>query len=98
MNQDNYLLDNNACREVYIILTRLNLYNRLPENLRKHIEANQNAEYDFEFNEKAPLFYQISNENTKVFLTYLFVKYINTNQADARYCKDTIIEMMKNEN
>lgn len=97
MNQDNYLFDKEACTEVYAILTKLNLYNRLPEELKKYIENNQNAEYNFEFNEKVPLFYQISNENTKAFLTYLFVKYINTNKTDANYCKNTIIEIMKNE-
>lgn len=96
MNHDNYSIDKNVCRELYIILTKLNLYNKVPETLRKYVEENQNMEYNFDFNENTPLFYQISNEKTKDFLTYLFIKYINTSEADATYCRSTIVEIMKN--
>lgn len=97
LNHDNYSIDKDVCREVYIILNKLDLYNRLPEELRAYIEKNQNMEYKFDFNEKAPLFYQISSNETKSFLTYVFIKYINTNKADMEYCKNTVIEIMKNE-
>lgn len=97
MNQDNYSIDKDVCREVYIILTKLNLYNRIPEELRIYIEGTQNMAHDFEFNEEAPLFYQISDNQTKDFLTYIFIKYINTSKLDAEFCKNTVIEIMKAE-
>ena len=94
MNQDKYLIDQDVCREVYVILTKLNLYNRLPEELREYIQGNQNINYNFDFNEKMPLYYQLSNNDTKDFLTFLFIKYINTNKKDEEYCKNAIIEVM----
>ena len=95
MIQDNYNIDKNACKEVYVILNRLKLYNRIPEEMRIYIEKNQNEEHAFDFNEKAPLFYQVENEATKTFLTYLFIKYINTNEKDAQMCKEKIVDIMK---
>ena len=97
MSQDEYMIDKDVCREVYIILTKLNLYTRIPEELRTYIEENQNLEHNFDFNENAPLYYQLNDNNTKDFLTYLFIKYINTNANDAQYCKNAIIEIMKKE-
>jgi len=77
------------------IIPELNLQN-IDEKI-EFFEENQNIEHDFDFNEKFPLFYQITNDETKRFLTYLFIKYINTNKLDAEYCKNTVIEIMKNE-
>ena len=74
MSQDEYMIDKDVCREVYIILTKLNLYTRIPEELRTYIEENQNLEHNFDFNENAPLYYQLNDNNTKDFLTYLFIK------------------------
>lgn len=97
MNQDNYNIDPNVCREVYVILTRLGLYNRIPEKMRVYIEENQNLEHNFDFNENIPLFYQLENSETKNLLTYFFVKYINTSEKDAINCRNKIIEIMKKE-
>lgn len=95
MNQDNYNIDKDTLKEVYVVLTRLNLFNRVPEEMRKYIEENQNKDHEFDFNEKALLFYQIENNQTKTFLTYLFMKYINTNEKDAKLCKEKIIDIMR---
>ena len=97
MNQDSYLIDKEVCREVYIILNKLNLYSRIPKELKIYLEENQNMEHKFDFNENYPLFFQITNDDTKSFLTYLFIKYLNTNKTDAEYCKNEIIEIMRNE-
>lgn len=97
-NHANYSIDTNVCREVYVILTKLNLYNRIPESLRNYIEENQNKAHKFDFDKNTPLFYQINNNETKDFLTYLFIKYINTNKVDLEHCKKTVIEIFKNEN
>lgn len=82
-------------REVYVILNRLNLYNRIPKEIQDYIEENQNIQHKFDFNEKIPLYEQLDNEGTKGMLTYLFIKYINTNHVDAQNIKREMIELMK---
>ena len=57
MNQDSYLIDKDVCREVYIILNKLNLYSRIPKELKTYLEENQNMEHEFDFNENYPLFF-----------------------------------------
>lgn len=93
----NFEINENAYRETYIILNKLNLYNRIPEKLRTHIEEKQNIEHEYDFNEKMPLFYQIENIDTKNFLTYLFIKYINTSAEGAENIKESFVDMMKEE-
>ncbi len=70
-------IDSNSCREIYIILNKLELFYKLPEALKDYITQNQNLSYPYQFDKNLPLFYQIDNEKTKACLSYLYLKYIN---------------------
>lgn len=74
-------IDPKALREVYIILEKLNMLDKIPLEIRKYLENEQDISHEFTFNEKAPLIFQIENESTKVLLTYLVDKYINNQKA-----------------
>ena len=71
------VLDKNALTEVYIILTSLGLYSRIPEEFQKFIFENKNNNYLFTFNQNVPLFEQLNNDTTCVLLSYIYTKYIN---------------------
>ena len=45
-------IDKNALTEVYTILTELELYNKIPNELQEYIYVNKNNEYKFSFNKK----------------------------------------------
>lgn len=92
---ENFNISPDSFREVYIILNKLKLFNRIPKEFQNYIEENQNLEYEFDFNENIELYGQVKNEGTKSLLTYLFIKYINTSLVDAQNLKASIIDLMK---
>lgn len=75
-------IDSKVCKELYVILNKLNLFYKLPEDLQQYISNNQDALYKYDFNTDVPLIYQIENENTKELISYIYLKYINTNMQE----------------
>lgn len=71
------IIDSNCCKELYVILNKLNLFYKLPNELKQYIQENQNKLYKFDFNLNLPLIYQLENENTRKYISYIYLKYIN---------------------
>lgn len=71
-------IDSKSCKELYVILNKLNLFYKLPEELQQYISNNQDISYKYDFNTDIPLIYQIKNETTKELISYIYLKYINT--------------------
>lgn len=71
--------DSRSCKEIYIILSKLGLFHKLPQELQEYIFKNQNLSYKYDFNVDLPLIYQIDNEETKACISYIYLKYINDN-------------------
>ena len=75
-------IDSKSCKEIYVILNKLGLFYKLPIELKEYIEKNQDLSYEYDFNIDLPLIYQIDNENTKAYISYLYLKYINDNEYE----------------
>lgn len=70
-------IDSKSCKEIYVILNKLGLFYKLPEGLKEYISKNQSLSYQYDFDRDLPLIYQINNEKTKDYISYLYLKYIN---------------------
>lgn len=81
---------NVAYAESNVILKKLNLINKLPENIRKILES-FDGKCDFEFDENIPIFEQVKNEETSDVLMYLYIKYICEDEEE----KKQIMEYVK---
>lgn len=77
-------IDSKSCKEIYVILNKLGLFYKLPRELKEYISENQSSSYEYDFNIDLPLIYQINNEKTKEYISYLFLKYINDNDDEKR--------------
>lgn len=77
-------IDSKSCKEIYVILNKLGLLYKLPIELREYISENQSLSYEYDFNIDLPLVYQMNNEKTKEYISYLFLKYINDNDDEKR--------------
>lgn len=82
--EGNRTIDSKSCKEIYVILNKLGLFYKLPIELREYISENQSLSYEYDFNIDLPLIYQINNEKTKEYISYLFLKYINDNDDEKR--------------
>ena len=71
------VIDSKSCKEIYVILNKLDLFYKLPIELKEYIFKNQDLSYKYDFNIDLPLIYQIDNEKTKAYISYLYLKYIN---------------------
>jgi len=80
-----------AYYEVYIILKELELLDKLPIEIKEILTSNVVNSYKFSFNREIPLYEQIENEETKVLISYLYLKYINKNIEE----KNILIEKYK---
>ena len=70
-------IDPKCCTELYVILNKLNLFYKLPEDLKKYILENRDKLYKYDFNSSLPLIYQIENQNTKKYMKNLYKKYLS---------------------
>ena len=43
-------VDSKSCKEIYIILNKLGLFYKLPEEIKKYISDNQSETYEYDFN------------------------------------------------
>ena len=75
-------MDSQSCKEIYVILNKLGLFYKLPEKLREYIAENQSLSHEYDFDANLPLFYQIDNEKTKAYISYIYLKYINDNEEE----------------
>ena len=75
--EDVKIIDSKSCKEIYVILNKLGLFYKLPEELKEFISKNQSLSYEYDFDRDLPLIYQINNEKTKAYISYLYLKYIN---------------------
>lgn len=89
------IIDSKSCRELYVILNKLNLFYKLPMELRKYILENQDKLYEYDFDSNLPLIYQIENENTKRYISYLYLKYINDSLEEKKMLLDKFEENEK---
>ena len=69
---------------VYSILTELDLFNKIPTDKQNYI-INNKANYKCIFNKNIPLQSQVSDKETMVVLSYLFLKYINDKTDTKKY-------------
>ena len=85
------LIDVDVINESYIVLEKLELLHKLPENVLSFLKSNLDENYSFTINPDMPLDLQINNENTKAYISYLFLKYIN----DSKEEKELLLNMYK---
>lgn len=79
------ILLKNEYSEVYIILTKLNLFDQLPIKVQEMIANNKIDDYIFDFNEDIPLYEQVDNTETLALLSYIYVKYLCNDESEKRY-------------
>ena len=82
------LIDIDVINESYIVLEKLNLLEKIPEDVLNYLKANVVENYSFTVDVNIPLDLQIENENTKVYLSYLFLKYINDQKEEKEFLLD----------
>lgn len=75
-------IDAKSCKEIYVILSKLGLFYKLPAELKEYIYQNQSLSYEYDFDANLPLIYQINNEETKAYISYLYLKYINDSRNE----------------
>lgn len=75
-------IDSKSCKEIYVILSKLGLFYKLPEELKEYIYQNQSLSYEYDFDTNLPLIYQINNDKTKAYISYLYLKYINDSSSE----------------
>ena len=78
--------------ESYIILEKLNLLNSIPLNIYELIKNNYNENINFKYIDGLPLEYQPLSRETKIFLTYLYIKYICKSSNEKEQYKHLIIK------
>lgn len=88
-------IDKNALTEVYVILNQLELYSKIPMEFQKYIYENKNNNYDFVFNKEVPLFNQLSNDTTRILLSYIYIKYINDSSEKTKFLLNEVIDILK---
>lgn len=80
--EDIRTIDSKSCKEIYVILSKLGLFYKLPEELKEYIYQNQSLSYEYDFDNNLPLIYQINNNKTKAYISYLYLKYINDSSSE----------------
>lgn len=71
-----------AFTEAFVILTNLELYDRLPLEFKKVIESNMDVNHTFSFDKNIPLFNQVENNVTRNLITYIYVNYIDKDNKE----------------
>lgn len=73
-------ISSKTCSEIYYILTELKQFNKLPQEKQKYIVKNKDNNYKFKFNKNIPLQFQIKSKETRIVLSYIYLKYINKDE------------------
>lgn len=83
--------------EAYIVLEKLNLLNELPQNLQELIKENYDNNINFTYDDLLPLEYQSLSKDTRVYLTYLYMKYFCKSYDERKQYQAAIVENTKME-
>lgn len=78
-----------ACKKIYVILNELNLFDNLPDDKQIFIREKRDQNYKFDYNKNMPLEEQIQDKETRIVLSYLFLKYINKDKQIKQVLLDT---------
>lgn len=81
---------NRVYAETYIVLEKLHLFKNLPNDLQELIKKNCDDYINFIYNNSLPLEYQNLSQETRKYLTYLYIKYF-CKSSDERKQYQTII-------
>lgn len=81
-------IDNITCLEIYVILTELQLFEKLPKEIQRYIINTKSNDHIFVFEKNMPIQFQTVNKSTMVILSYLYLKYINENSEVKRKLLD----------
>ena len=73
-------ISSKTCTEIYYILTELKQLNKLPQEKQKYIVKNKDNNYKFKFNKNIPLQFQVKSKETRIVLSYIYLKYINKDE------------------
>ena len=73
-------ISSKTCSEIYYILTELKQFNKLPQEKQGYIVKNKDNNYKFKFNKNIPLQFQVKSKETRIVLSYIYLKYINKDE------------------
>lgn len=73
-------ISSKTCSEIYYILTELKQFNKLPQEKQGYIIKNKDNNYKFKFNKNIPLQFQVKSKETRIVLSYIYLKYINKDE------------------
>lgn len=83
--------------EAYIVLEKFNLLNELPQNLQEIIKENYDNNIKFTYDYSLPLEYQSLSKDTRVYLTYLYMKYFCKSYDERKQYQAIVAENTKKE-
>lgn len=86
---------NRVYTETYIVLEKFNLLKDLPNNLQELIKANYDNYINFTYNDSLPLEYQALSKDTRIYLTYLYIKYFCKSSDERKQYQLIIAENTK---
>lgn len=86
---------NRVYTETYIVLEKLDLLKDLPDSLQELIEKNYDEYITFVYNDALPLEYQALSQETRTYLTYLYIKYFCKSSDERKQYQKIIAENTK---
>lgn len=75
-------------KEVYVILNKLDLLKLIPDKTVALLKNNMDQDYNFDISTSIPLEEQKISVDTKTFISYLYLKYINKNIKERKYLEN----------
>ena len=75
-------------KEVYVILNKLDLLKLIPDKTVALLKNNMDQDYNFDISTSIPLEEQKISVDTKTFISYLYLKYINKNIKEKKYLEN----------
>ena len=78
--------------EAYVILEKLKLLEQLPVEVKELLENNYDSNIEFEYDDSLSIEYQNLDKETKIFLSYLYVKYFCESLDEKKQYKSIIVE------
>lgn len=75
-------------KEVYVILSKLDLLKLLPIKVVELLKNNMDQDYNFDIVTSIPLEEQEISLDARTFISYLYLKYINKNKNERKYLEN----------
>lgn len=83
--------------EAYIVLQKLALLSFLPKEIIELLEKNyEDDSTSFKYDENLPIEYQNLDKDTKLFLSYLYIKYYCKSSNEKKQFKELVVENSTN--